>query len=61
MSFLPTIRLNYYILSQLYWRSPKHTKYTELIKKKDLVTNTFTTKAGKTAKDEEIPEIINKI
>jgi hypothetical protein len=26
MSFLPTIRLNYYILSQLYWRSQKHTK-----------------------------------
>jgi hypothetical protein len=40
MSFLPTIRLNYYILSQ-HWRSPEtQGKYTELIKKEDLVINT---------------------
>jgi hypothetical protein len=52
-----------HFLSQLYWRSPEtHEKYTELIKKDGFSNNYFRiTKAGKTAKDEEIPEIIDKI
>jgi hypothetical protein len=43
-------KLNYYILSQLYWRSPKHTKGAELIKKKDLAQIDFISKEGKTAR-----------
>jgi hypothetical protein len=52
MSFLPTIRLNYYIfLSQLYWRSETHEKYTELIKKEGFSNKYFgITKAGKNCK-----------
>jgi hypothetical protein len=52
-----------HFLSQLYWRSPEaHEKYTELIKKDGFSNNYFRiTKAGKTAKDEETPEIIDKI
>lgn len=52
-----------HFLSQLYWRSPEtNEKYTELIKKDGFSNNYFRiTKAGKTAKDEEIPEVIDKI
>lgn len=52
-----------HFLSQLYWRSPEtNEKYIELIEKDGLSNNYFRiTKAGKTVKDEEIPEIIDKI
>jgi hypothetical protein len=42
MSFLPTIRLNYYIfLSQLYYVYETHEKYTELIKKEGFSNKYF--------------------
>ncbi|WP_417941495.1 DUF4238 domain-containing protein [Flavobacterium sp. RS13.1] len=52
-----------HFLSQLYWRSPEtHEKYIELIKKEGFSNKHFqVSKNGKQLKDEEIPEIINKI
>lgn len=52
-----------HFLSQLYWRSPEtHEKYIELIKKEGFSNKYFqVSKEGKPLKDDEIPELVDKI